>query len=119
MNPPDPIRIISFGHNHSRPPAVERTVDIRHALFEPTSDLLDLDGRDQRVQAFVFNTRGATELIGELVGYTEGLPLAEPRRIAIGSVDGKHRAPALAELIATALRARGHEVVVEHLHLEP
>ncbi|MGW0395892.1 RapZ C-terminal domain-containing protein [Streptomyces sp. NPDC003042] len=71
--------------------------------------MLDLDGLNPRVQYVVLATPGARELLADLP--------AGPRRIAIGCAGGRHRASGLAELLARALRERGREVEVEHLHV--
>ncbi|MFJ7200900.1 MULTISPECIES: hypothetical protein [unclassified Streptomyces] len=119
-----PIRLISFGYLHLPtgpdgspvPPAADRIEDVRDRLRDPAAarDILDLDGLNHRVQGIVLNTPGARELLANLADYT-ALPDG-PRRIAIGCAGGKHRACALTELLARALRDRGREVEVEHLH---
>lgn len=121
-----PIRLISFGYLHQPtgpdgapiPPTADRIEDVRGRLRDPAAarDILDLDGRDARVQQVVLNTPGARELLVNLADYAE-LPAA-PGSIAIGCAGGKHRAPALVELLARLLRERGlREVVVEHRHV--
>lgn len=120
-----PIRLISFGYLHQPagvdgapiPPAADRIEDVRARLRDPAAaqGILDLDGRDARVQHIVFNTTGARELLLNLADYAE-LPAA-PASIAIGCAGGKHRAAALVELLARMLRERGvREVEVEHRH---
>lgn len=91
---------------------------MRKRLRDPAAarDILDLDGRHPRVQHVVLNTPGARELLVNLADYAE-LP-AGPRTIAIGCAGGKHRAAALAELLARALHERGHRVEVEHRHVD-
>jgi len=121
---PHPIRLISFGYLHLPtgpdgspvPPAADRIEDVRDRLRDPAAarDILDLDGFHPRVQDVVLNTPGARELLANLADYAE-LP-AGPRRIAIGCAGGRHRACSLTELLARALRDRGREVEVEHLH---
>ena len=116
-----PIRLISFGFLHldrAAPPAADRVEDVRERLRDPAAarSILDLDGRDLRVQKVVLNTPGARELIINLADYAQ-VP-AGPRTIAIGCAGGRHRAPALVELLALLLGDRGHaEVVVEHRHV--
>lgn len=115
-----PIRLISFGYLHLPtgpdgfpvPPAADRIEDVRDRLRDPAAarDILDL-----RVRDVVLNTPGARELLANLADYAD-LP-AGPRRIAIGCAGGKHRACSLTELLARALRDRGREVEVEHLHV--
>ncbi|WP_333741118.1 RapZ C-terminal domain-containing protein [Streptomyces sp. IBSBF 2806] len=90
--------------------------DVRDRLRDPAAarEVLDLDGLHPRVQDIVLNTPGARELLANLVDYAN-LP-ACPRRIAVGCAGGKHRACRLTKLLARALRDRGREVEVEHLH---
>jgi RNase adaptor protein for sRNA GlmZ degradation len=115
------IRLISFGYLHlhgGAPPHADRVEDVRDRLRDPAAarDILDLDGRDPRVQAVVAATPGAEELLANLVGYA-CLPVG-PEAIAIGCAGGKHRAGALIELLAAALRARAFHVIVDHRHIE-
>ncbi|MFH9090472.1 hypothetical protein [Streptomyces sp. NPDC017673] len=123
-----PIRLISFGYLHRPtgpdgspvPPAADRIEDVRDRLRDPAAarDILDLDGLNPRVQDVVLNTPGARELLANLADYADLADLpAGPRRIAIGCAGGRHRASGLTELLARALRDRGREVVVEHLHV--
>lgn len=121
-----PIRLTSFGYLHLPtgpdgqpvPPAADRIEDVRDRLRDPAAarDILDLDGLDPRVQDVVLATPGTRELLANLTDYA-ALP-AGPHRIAIGCAGGRHRgASGLTELLARALRDRGREVVVEHLHV--
>ncbi|MER6127869.1 RNase adapter RapZ [Streptomyces sp. NPDC001795] len=121
----DVLLLTSFGFLHLPkdtdgrpvPPSADRIEDVRDRLRDPAAarDILDLDGLNPRVQDIVLNTPGARELIANLADYA-GLPTG-PRRIAIGCAGGKHRAVGLAELLARALRDRGRQVEVEHLHV--
>jgi UPF0042 nucleotide-binding protein len=116
--------LTSFGYLHlptdadgrPAPPTADRIEDVRERLRDPAAarDILDLDGRNPRVQAVVLATPGATELLDNLTAYAQ-LP-AGPRHIAIGCAGGKHRACALVELLAQRLPERGVPVTVEHLH---
>ncbi|MFE1198513.1 hypothetical protein ACFW6E_38175 [Streptomyces olivaceoviridis] len=117
-----PIRLISFGYLHLPtgpdgspvPPAADRIEDVRDRLRDPASarDILDLNGLNPLVQNVVLATPGARELLANLADLPAG-----PRRIAIGCAGGKHRASALTELLARALRDRGRQADVEHLHV--
>ncbi|MFF4787823.1 hypothetical protein ACFY3E_41725 [Streptomyces griseorubiginosus] len=99
------------------PPKADRIEDVRDRLRDPAAarDILDLDGLDPRVQAVVLDTPGARELLTNLADYA-ALP-ASPHRIAIGCAGGRHRVSDLTELLARALRDRGRQVEVEHLHV--
>ncbi|MEU5632113.1 RNase adapter RapZ [Streptomyces rishiriensis] len=119
------IMLTSFGYLHLPqdsagrpvPPQADRIEDVRDRLRDPAAarEILDLDGLNPRVQDVVLNTPGARELLANLADYA-CLP-AGPRRIAIGCAGGRHRACGLTELLARALRDRGREVEVEHLHV--
>ncbi|MCM2394381.1 RapZ C-terminal domain-containing protein [Streptomyces albipurpureus] len=120
MRPTLPIRLISFGYLHlcdGPPPPADRVEDVRDRLRDPAAarHILDLDGLNPRVQDVVLNTPGARELIANLTDYAN-LP-AGPRAIAIGCAGGRHRAAGLTEILARALRDRGRQVDVEHLHV--
>lgn len=113
-----PVRLTSFGYLHlDASPEADLTVDVRRMLHDPAAakDILDLDGRDERVQSVVAHTPGALELLEGLVGFV-AMP-AGPRRIAIGCAGGRHRAAALVELLASDLRGWGFVVGIEHLHI--
>ncbi|MFE2879635.1 hypothetical protein ACFXG6_33320 [Streptomyces roseus] len=119
------IRLTSFGYLHLPtgpdgapiPPAADRIEDVRDRLRDPAAarDILDLDGRNPLVQDVVLNTPGARELLANLADYAD-LP-AGPSHIAIGCAGGRHRASGLTEILGRELRARGREVVIEHLHV--
>lgn len=116
-----PIHLISFGYLHldnDTPPPADRVEDVRDRLRDPAAarDVLDLDGFHPRVQDIVINTPSAQDLLDELVSYAMGPTDSTPTTIAIGCAGGKHRACALVNLLARALRERGRQVDVEHLH---
>jgi RNase adaptor protein for sRNA GlmZ degradation len=112
------LTLTSFGFLHGQPPKADRVEDVRERLRDPAAarDIIDLDGRDARVQQVVAGTPGALDLIDNLVAYalTSSAP---PQRIAIGCSGGRHRAPALVEMLAERLRAGQVRVEVEHLHV--
>ncbi|GGX56430.1 RapZ C-terminal domain-containing protein [Streptomyces chartreusis] len=126
---PAPLKLTSFGflhlpqdtEGHPIPPQADRIEDVRDRLRDPAAarDILDLDGLNPRVQAVVLATPGAPELLDNLAAYAalpEG-PGPGARHIAIGCAGGRHRAAGLTELLAQALRDRGHHIEVEHLHV--
>ncbi|MGI8313447.1 RapZ C-terminal domain-containing protein [Saccharopolyspora hattusasensis] len=113
------VRLISFGYLHLHggpPPQADRIEDVRDRLRDPAAaaGILDLDGRDPRVQEVVANTRGARDLLDNLIDYVER---CGPRSIAIGCAGGKHRAGSLVELSARELRRLGYHVEIEHQHI--
>ncbi len=119
-----PIRLISFGYLHLPtdpdgrpvPPAADRVEDVRTRLRDPAAAqaILDLDGRDLRVQDVVVGTHGARELLDNLTAYA--LLPAGPDSIAIGCSGGRHRACALVEILARRIRAHGRGAEIRHLH---
>jgi RNase adaptor protein for sRNA GlmZ degradation len=115
------LTLISFGYLHLADdvvPRADRVEDVRDRLRDPAvaRNILDLDGRDARVQDVVLRTPGARELLSNLADYAT-LP-AGPRRIAVGCAGGRHRAASLVELLARQLRERGREVVIDHRHID-
>ena len=114
------IRLISFGYLHLQggpPPPADRVEDVRRRLRDPAAakGILDLDGRDPRVQQIVLNTPGAQELLANLAAYA-CLP-GGPQAIATGCAGGKHRAVAISEILGRELRARGFDVAIDHRHV--
>jgi RNase adaptor protein for sRNA GlmZ degradation len=81
------LTLISFGYLHLADdvtPRADRVEDVRERLRDPAAarDILDLNGRNERVQAVVLGTPGARELLQNLADYAM-LP-AGPQRIAVG-----------------------------------
>ena len=117
------LTLISFGYLHldpiGGPPRADRTEDVRDRLRDPAGarHLIELTGLDPRVRDHVAATPGALGLLDNLLGYAT-IGQARPTRIAIGCSGGRHRAPALVELLATRLRHAGVQVEVQHLHVD-
>ncbi len=68
------IKLISFGYSSTKDGhrgMADRVEDVRSWLRDPAAagDVLDLDGRDPRVQDIVLNTPGARDLLDNLVDY--------------------------------------------------
>ena len=104
----EPLLLISFGFLHlptGIPPRADRLEDVRNRLRDPAAarDILDLDATHPRVREIVLRTPGADTLLRNLVRYAEE---CEPRIVAIGCAEGRHRAPALVMLLAKRLRQR-------------
>ncbi|MEU9837327.1 RNase adapter RapZ [Streptosporangium sp. NPDC048047] len=111
------LQLISFGFLHDVPPTAHRVEDLRDRYRDPAAarPILDLDGRDGRVQAVVLATPGVAELVDNLTAYAL-LPIG-PATIALGCAGGRHRAPAVAEILAARLRDLGRLVDVDHRHV--
>lgn len=110
------IKLVSFGHLHGAAPRADRVEDVRDRLRDPArlgQALLDSDGFNPAVQAVVEATPGARALLVNLVAYCLGAGDGE-LTVAIGCAGGRHRAPALVELLAKLLKAVGVEVEVVH-----
>jgi RNase adaptor protein for sRNA GlmZ degradation len=119
------ITLISFGYLHQPLgpdggpllPEADRVEDVRARFRDPArariAGILDLDGRDERVQQVVLDTPGVQEFVDDLVAYA-----LRPRveSLAVGCAGGKHRACTIIELVAGRLRELDHDVVVEHRH---
>jgi UPF0042 nucleotide-binding protein len=110
------IKLVSFGHLHGPAPRADRIEDVRTRLRDParmSQHLLDSDGFDPAVQAIVTSTPGAEALLVNLGAYCLGAGDDE-LTVAIGCAGGRHRAPALVELLAKRLTSVGVEVDVDH-----
>lgn len=126
MNDIDTTRITirSFGYLHARPadllPA-DITIDLRRLLADPAhvpdGSMLDLTGLDPAVQAFVFATPGALDLLHHLNGLVQALDAIKPTIMDLGCAGGRHRSPALAAALAAQLDADGYDVSVQHVHI--
>lgn len=121
------VRLISFGFLHLPKaacgqlilPAADRIEDVREVLRDPAAALaiLDLDGRDLRVQQVVLDTQGARELLNDLTAYALRSP-ASPCTLAIGCFGGRHRAPSVGLLLSQLCRAFGWSVRITHRDLD-
>ncbi|MFJ9662141.1 hypothetical protein ACIRPR_29745 [Streptomyces griseoflavus] len=97
--PPTRITLTSVGYLHQptdadgypTPPTADPIEDVRERLCDPAvaRDIVDLHGRDPRVQAVVIATPGASKFLDNLTAHA--LLPAGPRRIAVGCAGGKHR----------------------------
>ncbi|HHQ40845.1 MAG TPA: RNase adapter RapZ [Chromatiales bacterium] len=123
---PARLRVVlqSFGYKHGVPADADLVFDLRclpNPHWEPA--LRPLSGRDEPVARFLERQ----PLVGELAAAIEGflrqwLPRfqADGRpvlTVALGCTGGQHRSVYMAERLAPALRAAGHEVVVRHREL--
>ncbi|MGW4527875.1 RapZ C-terminal domain-containing protein [Amycolatopsis sp. NPDC004378] len=109
------VHLISFGFLHGPTPEADLVLDVRRWLHDPAAaaTILDLDGRDARVQQTVFGTPGAVELVDHAVQAATVAHRGD-RVLAFGCAGGRHRSVALAELAAGRLALRGFRMQVEH-----
>ena len=109
--------VVSFGYKYGLPVDADLVVDCR---FLPNPhwipELRSLTGRDTEVRDYVLSRPGAREF---LEGYEQLLRILvdgyrhEGKRyvtLAVGCTGGKHRSVAIAEELASALRAIGGEI---------
>jgi len=118
------IHVVSFGFKYGLPLDADHVVDVRF-LSNPywISELRHLTGRDEPVRDYVLGLKGAREFVTRYVSALEPVLAGyahEDKRyvtVAVGCTGGKHRSVAVAEAIASQLRASGQRVVVNHRDL--
>lgn len=119
--PASHVALTSFGYLHSAPPDADLVLDVRRYLRDPAAasiaGILDMDGRDVRVQDVVLATPGADTTLNELYALVDCFPAAYTAVIAVGCAGGRHRSVALVEILAARLRNAGCAVTVEHRHV--
>jgi len=119
------VNLISFGYRHGVPPSADLLFDVRflpNPHFEP--ELRPLTGEDPVVAEYVLKNprcEGLLEHLGSFFRFL--LPLYDGEgkaylTIGIGCTGGRHRSPAIVNVLAAELRAAGREVNVEHRELE-
>jgi UPF0042 nucleotide-binding protein len=122
---PTVVNVISFGFRYGTPEALELLFDVRflpNPYFEV--GLRELTGCDAVVVEYVLkSTRGVAffERLRDWLRFL--LPLYDSEgkayvTIGVGCTGGRHRSVAVAEALASTLRADGREVNVEHRDLE-
>ncbi|WP_414639180.1 RapZ C-terminal domain-containing protein [Actinophytocola sp.] len=111
-----PVLLQSFGYLHGAAPEADVTLDVRRWLHDPAAarSILDLDGRDTRVQRVVCRTPGALPLIEHIGDVVADFPLERQCVIAVGCAGGRNRSVALVQLAAAQLLLYGYDVLVEH-----
>jgi UPF0042 nucleotide-binding protein len=119
------IAVIAFGFKHGIPLESDLLVDVR---FMPNpyfvDELKDLDGKDERVEAYVFRSPETRRFFDKYVSLLDYLiPLYEDEgksylTVAFGCTGGRHRSVAVAEKIASHLREQGNDVSVSHRDIE-
>jgi P-loop ATPase protein family len=106
------ITCLAFGYKNGIPDGASWVIDAR-LLENPywVDELRPLDGHDPRVRDYVINQRAAHELLGNL---EQTLRAAIPHYrergrshlvVAFGCTGGRHRSVAMAEELATRLKA--------------
>lgn len=124
--PTRPVQLISFAYPAEQGvPTADITVDVRRWLNNPAAaaqavhlDEGDLDGRDPRIQRFVYGTPGAVEAVEHAVRGVAAYPEGRECVIAFGCANGLDRSVALAELAAGRLALLGHPVQVTHRDID-
>lgn len=113
------VTLISFGYLHAPAPTADLVLDVRRYLHDPASarTILDLDGRDWRVQDVVLATPGAEQTVQHLTRFALDFPASYGGVIAVGCAGGRHRSVALVEAVAEFLAEAGRRVCVRHLHV--
>ncbi|MCL1800780.1 MAG: RNase adapter RapZ [Promicromonosporaceae bacterium] len=116
---PDKLRIhiVAFGFKYGVPLDADMVVDMRF-LANPywVAELRGLSGHDKPVRDYVFAQSGALEFADRFAYALEPVfsgYLKEEKRhatIAVGCTGGRHRSVAMADELATRLRAAGHAV---------
>jgi UPF0042 nucleotide-binding protein len=115
------VNVISFGFKYGLPAEADLVFDVRF-LCNPhfVAELRPLDGRDERVQAYLDQDRATAAFLERLEAFLDFLLphyAAEGKSyltIALGCTGGRHRSVALAERLGRGFEARGVPVSVSH-----
>jgi len=119
------VSLISFGFKHGIPYDADLVFDVRF-LANPhfVDELRPLDGRQPRVQAFIFGHEESRELLAKLQDLVRFLlPLYQREgkaylTIAVGCTGGRHRSVTLVEALRGPLTAMGFTPLVRHRDLD-
>ena len=117
--------LISFGFKHGLPIDADLVFDIRF-LPNPhfVEDLRALDGRDERVGAFIFKHEESRELLERLEDLLTFLLPAYQREgkayltIAVGCTGGRHRSVSVVEALRLFLEKQGFPPTVVHRDID-
>jgi len=115
------VSLLSFGYKYGVPLEADLIIDVRfipNPYFMP--ELKKLDGKDERVRAFVMKwpeTVAFLQKYVDLLNYL--LPLYEREgksylTIAVGCTGGRHRSVSIAEEIFAHLKARQDRILLHH-----
>jgi UPF0042 nucleotide-binding protein len=124
------VVLTSYGILHRDPPQEDGlVVNLTTALRNPPDDpevrerMIQLNGLDAEVRAYVLDTPGALEIIGRTADQIRtlvegwGNPTGRLVRGFFFCRGGRHRSVVIAEETATWLRAGGFGVEVDHLDI--
>jgi UPF0042 nucleotide-binding protein len=115
------VSLISFGFKYGIPQNIDLLFDVRflpNPHFVPS--LRELDGRDDRVAAYVFGhpeTKDFVRRVKSLLDFLLPLYVREGKSylaIGIGCTGGKHRSPAIVEELAKTIKGGPIELNVIH-----
>lgn len=112
-----PVTITSFGYLHGAAPAADIPLDLRESYRDPHFDpeLRELTADDPAVMTAVLNTPGIPALVRAVAAAVRDLQRdGRPVTVAVGCAGGRHRAPAVADLVAALLEVTGVAVTVVH-----
>ncbi|MBW1789464.1 MAG: RNase adapter RapZ [Deltaproteobacteria bacterium] len=119
------IAVVAFGFKYGVPLEADLLVDVRfmpNPYFVP--DLKQLDGKDERVEAYIFQSLEACRFLEKYISLLDYLiPLYENEgksylTVAFGCTGGRHRSVTVAEKMASHLKERGCDVSVVHRDIE-
>ena len=119
------VSLVSFGFKHGVPFDADLVFDVRF-LPNPhfVESLRPLDGRDERVRAFVLDHPESKEMLRRLEDFLKFvLPCYEREgkaylTVAVGCTGGRHRSVTLAEELGRFLAGLGYAPTVVHRDLE-
>ena len=119
------LSLVSFGFKHGLPIDADLVFDIR---FLPNPHFVEelrlLDGRDERVSAFIFKHEESRELLRRLEDLLDFLLPAYQREgkayltVAIGCTGGRHRSVSFVEALQRFLEAHGFPPTVVHRDMD-
>jgi RNase adapter protein RapZ len=117
--------LVSFGYKHGVPFDADLVFDVRF-LPNPhfVDDLRPLDGRDSRVQEFVFGHAEARELLDrlrDLLGFLLPFYQREGKAyltIAVGCTGGRHRSVTFVEMLRQFFERLGYAPSVVHRDID-
>jgi UPF0042 nucleotide-binding protein len=118
------VEIVSFGYGHAPPPPAHLVLDVRHHFRDPhiAPELRYLTARDIAVYEAVRTTPGILPLVNAaehtVLAYLAG-PSAGPVTVAVGCAGGRHRAPAVGDMLASGLaETYGLDVTLTHRDID-